>query len=1738
MAWDLTIGGVSKKTKVDADRGVAIRLEPNERSSMTFSLAPGTYAPARFDAVIAYAQDGTTPIFGGVILDITQERLTAHATKFRNEITCTDWWFYLDKSPVTVSFDTDQTLEAVLDEIISQVPAAHGITVHASQVTGPTLAAYTLSGTATEVIKDALRRAGGWMARMYATKALRAFEPGTEAAPYDITTATPNCSKLAKKTADRTPSNRVELVCGPSGVGADPITHEWTADGIATTFALDGLNVPASSVWPGSALVDAVTYPIWPPGEAPGGNGIEWDYETDGGTLSFLGTATSLVGGTEPIVLTYYPQYPFTVSATSGATPVLSERRADTTITEYARGVETVEALLDALNQDPVEVAVVSKLHGWFPGQAVLINVANPTVNTTCTIGPVTIALNSDEDWEYTFEAAETEIFQGSDLDLAREVVSRMAGGASGSGGGIVTVTSTGGGIAGSGTAGKIPKWLGSEVLTDSIITESGGAITVAGAATITGGLTIGTGQNLALVAGDVSFNSDAGYGLKSANGTRQLTVTNAGVDVTALTIASAYVYRAGGTDVPVTDGGTGASNASDARTNLGLVIGTHVQAYDADLTTWAGVTPGTGVTTALAVNVGSAGAFVTFNGALGTPSSGTLTNAAGLPWAGVLKTGSSLADLATRSAADLSSGVLADARVQQSNVTQHQAALSIAETQIPDGAIFARVAANETISGAWAFTDDIFLTATKKLYLDTGSNTYVVESASDTISIVTGGTVSAVLTAGAAAFNGTGAFGGNLGITSGEGAAIRFTMTADEGDNASDVFWIEKADGGAATFAQNNGAALTTYDTSGGWQLPGTLLVAGTLTGVAGVWTGLQTVTVASEQQRLRYDASNYLSTTVSSVGVVAFDAVGSAPAFTFGDTIGHPSYASQTTNWRVTAAGSADFRYLYVDEMHAKSFIADLEQALAGGQIIAKSVAVLAANFTAPAAGGTTTLVVEDLPGAADMEVFVDGDYVVVRSFTRSGGGLVIGDCVGVVTDCDMSASGTQSWTFTRASGGNAGAMTEATVVEAGGLAIDYGVSGNGYYEVNAVDGAYGANSPYAQVVTFSGAPVAANRTVRARFGKLDGITSETDEYGLIAGTYGATDGQYFRASNEAFELHGIDISMWDGATEVFKVRRNAGDPYLSLGATPPSAYGANAGVFLGWSGTVAQMSLYADANNYLQYDGAVLTWKAANTTLDGSGNLTATSATLTGAITANTGYIGGTGGWVVSTGLISATNAKIGSNGTTGYIGFGATPPTTYGANVGAFLGYDTTAKLSLYADANNYLQWDGSKLLVKAANVTIDSSGNLTASSATLSGTITATAGAIGGFDIGADYIRDAANSFGLASTVSGSDDVRFWAGATFANRATAPARITEGGIATFTDAVLAGTITFDSGTGVPFYDVTLDASLANGLTISREVRAPGFISSGTVLLTGSNVVQVTTGAYQIQGIGASMINAISYSGVSSTNHVVIGGSTTRAIIESRLRIGSTSTPTVPLDVTGNAAISGTLDVTGTGGNVALKTAANTFVSGQIIQASAGAASRMSWYADAGTNASDVFWIEKADGGNTTFAQNNGAALTTYDTSGNWTYAGSLYTNSAGANTIGASGTPFGELWVNQIVVGTPTGGAKGAGTINAVAVYDDNTLLSDWIFDLYYDGRTTAAHADRLYSLTDTRAVTQSEHRLPWMPSAESFDADRSLGRLTTRLWQGQEQQQLYIFELSTKVAELEAEVARLTREAR
>jgi len=69
------------------------------------------------------------------------------------------------------------------------------------------------------------------------------------------------------------------------------------------------------------------------------------------------------------------------------------------------------------------------------------------------------------------------------------------------------------------------------------------------------------------------------------------------------------------------------------------------------------------------------------------------------------------------------------------------------------------------------------------------------------------------------------------------------------------------------------------------------------------------------------------------------------------------------------------------------------------------------------------------------------------------------------------------------------------------------------------------------------------------------------------------------------------------------------------------------------------------------------------------------------------------------------------------------------------------------------------------------------------SVTRAGVLKAISGTIGGFAIGDTYIRDAAGVVGISSAVTGGDDIRFWAG--HATMASAPFRVTEAGVVTAT-----------------------------------------------------------------------------------------------------------------------------------------------------------------------------------------------------------------------------------------------------------------------------------------------------------------------------------------------------------------
>ena len=142
-----------------------------------------------------------------------------------------------------------------------------------------------------------------------------------------------------------------------------------------------------------------------------------------------------------------------------------------------------------------------------------------------------------------------------------------------------------------------------------------------------------GTGYTLATLT--------AGTGVSVTNGAGSITIAATGVTSVSSTFTGGIVSVSGS---PITSSGTLAFTVAGTSGGIPYFSSTSTWASSAALAAnaiviggGAGVAPsttttGTGVLTALGVNTGTAGSFVVNGGPLGTPSSGTLTNATGLP--------------------------------------------------------------------------------------------------------------------------------------------------------------------------------------------------------------------------------------------------------------------------------------------------------------------------------------------------------------------------------------------------------------------------------------------------------------------------------------------------------------------------------------------------------------------------------------------------------------------------------------------------------------------------------------------------------------------------------------------------------------------------------------------------------------------------------------------------------------------------------------------------------------------------------------------------------------------------------------------------------------------------------------------------------------------------------------------------------------------------------------------------
>ena len=308
-----------------------------------------------------------------------------------------------------------------------------------------------------------------------------------------------------------------------------------------------------------------------------------------------------------------------------------------------------------------------------------------------------------------------------------------------------------------------------------------------------------------------------AGTGLSLAS--QVLSVDAAQTQITSVGTIGTGAWEA--TDVAVAHGGTGASSAGDARTNLGLVIGTNVQAYDAGLASVAGLTTAANKmiytsgsdTYAVAdlsvfartiLDDADAGAVRTTIGAQASGSYQTsdagLTSIAGLTTAADKMIYTSGSD--TYAVADLSSfarTILDDADAAAVRTTiGAQAAGS-----------FAALGANSDITSLTGLTTDLAVAhggtgagtfTTSGILLGAGTSAITASAAMTTNGTLliggTGGPEVATLTAGSnvTITNGDGTI--SIAAASGGGGATNFTDLSDVGSTTATAGRLMVADG------------------------------------------------------------------------------------------------------------------------------------------------------------------------------------------------------------------------------------------------------------------------------------------------------------------------------------------------------------------------------------------------------------------------------------------------------------------------------------------------------------------------------------------------------------------------------------------------------------------------------------------------------------------------------------------------------------------------------------------------------------------------------------------------------------------------------------------------------------------------------------------------------------------------------------------------------------------------------
>jgi len=294
------------------------------------------------------------------------------------------------------------------------------------------------------------------------------------------------------------------------------------------------------------------------------------------------------------------------------------------------------------------------------------------------------------------------------------------------------------------------------------------------------------------------------------------------------------------------------------------------------------------------------------------------------------------------------------------------------------------------------------------------------------------------------------------------------------------------------------------------------------------------------------------------------------------------------------------------------------------------------------------------------------------------------------------------------------------------------NYIQGGNSNFEIAAQNFTLSAGSAGSGELGINTTRIALGSTLPTAYNNGTGFFVNNDGEFLI-GAHNGDRIQFGGSGNITIVSSDMDITATTFELDATELYISSANQRIALGADGSTLGYQGTGIFLGEDGSgIYKFSLKSATGDSLSWNGAGQ--------LDITGNITADDGTI--------------GGWTINSTNIEKDGVRLNAGSNNGYLGIGI---TSYNTNNGIWIGETSSGlyQMSLKnSGGTKYFKWDGTNLEVDAGNFSLDSSGNITATSVDLTGTITATDGFIGGWDIVSNTLESVNSKVILDSTGDG------------------------------------------------------------------------------------------------------------------------------------------------------------------------------------------------------------------------------------------------------------------------------------------------------------------------------------------------------------------------------------------------